>query len=78
MDAVGAFVAGVAEAFFGACGVGGIDFEIGAGEVVEEDIELGSEEVAPFFGEVAEEVVIVGEDAVVDAVEGVLFDEGEA
>jgi hypothetical protein len=60
LHAVGPFVAAVSEGFE-AAGLGdgavGIDFEVGAGEVVEQDVKAGTEESAPAFLEMTEECI---------------------
>ena len=59
-------VAAIAVAALVAFGhIGGIDLEIGAGQVVEQNVEAGVEQVAPAVDEMAEQRLLVGEQVVV-------------
>ena len=74
MHAVGTFVTAVAEGLeltgFGDRAVG-IDLEVGAGEIVEQDVVAGTEEPGPAFLEMGEECLAVNQQSVVTAVKGV-------
>ena len=59
LRAVGTLVARVAELAFVAGREGRIAFEVGAGEIVEEDVEFDSEEVFPASAQEGEEVALV-------------------
>ena len=80
LHAVGALVAAVAEGFdfarFGDRAVG-IDLEVGAGEVVEQDVVSGAEESRPAILEVGEEFFPMLQKSIVTAVEGVFGGDAE-
>jgi len=75
LDAVGAMVAAVA--MLALAILGRIALEVGPGEVIEQDLEAGTEEVAPAFLPVEEQGPLVRQEPVQAAVEGVTLGEGE-
>ena len=78
LHAVGTLVAGVTELALVVGREGRGALEVGAGEIVEQDVEFDSEEVFPTCSKEGEEVVLVIQQQVVAAVEGVLGGDGEA
>ena len=77
LDAVGALVAAIAEAALVVFVLRRIGFEIGAGQVVEQDVEAGVEEIAPAIDEMGEQRLLVGEQKVMAGVELVGLGEAE-
>jgi len=55
----------------------GVDFEVGAGQVVEQHVEAGVEQVAPAGDQMAEQLLLVGQQTVMTGVELVGFGQGE-
>ena len=78
LRAIGPLVAAVAVAAFGALRqVGGVDLEIGAGQVVKQHVEGRVEEIAPTLRQMREQRLFVGDELVVTGVELVRFREAE-
>ncbi len=78
LRAIGPFVAAVAVAAFGALRqVGGVDLEIGAGQIVEQHVEGSVEQIAPTLGQMREQSLLVSDEPVVTGVELVRFREAE-
>jgi len=77
LHAVGAFVARVAELAFVAGREGRVALEVGAGQIVEQHVEFDPEEVFPTPAQEGEEVVLVLQEQVVAAVEGVFGGDAE-
>jgi hypothetical protein len=71
-------VAAVAVPTFVALGhVGSVDLEIGAGEIVEQHVELGIEQVTPACHQVGEQICFVGQQKIVTGIEFVRFGQSE-
>jgi hypothetical protein len=78
LRAIGPPVAAVAVAAFGSLGqVGGVDLEIGAGQVVEQPVERGVEQIAPALRQMREQSLFVFEQHVVAGVELMRLGEAE-
>jgi hypothetical protein len=73
LHAVAAFIPAVAEAARVGLVVGHVALEVGAGQVVEQDLVAHAEQVAPALAQVGEEVLFVREQQVVAAVESVVL-----
>ena len=71
LHAVGAFVTAVAEAALVAFREGGIGLKIGAGHVVEQDVKVRVEQVAPAVPQMAEQGGFVGQQPVMAGIQGV-------
>jgi hypothetical protein len=69
LHAIGAFVAAVTE--FALTLLRGVALEIGAGQIVEQDVEAGIKEAAPALLKVGKQVLFVREEMIQTAIEGV-------
>ena len=78
LRAIGPLVAAVAVASLAVLRqIGGVDLEIRAGQIVEQHIEGGVEQIAPALGQMREQLLFVSEQQVVTVVELVRFREAE-
>ncbi len=67
---IGPLVAAVAVATLVSLGqIGGVDLEIGAGQIVEQHVEIGVEEIAPALRQMGEQRVLVREQQVLAGIE---------
>ena len=75
---IGPLVAAIAMASFAVLGkIGSVHLEIRAGQIVEQHVERGVEQIAPALGQVREQSLFVGEQQVVAGIELVSFGEAE-
>jgi len=78
LRAIGPLVAAVAMAALAFLRqIGGVDFEIGAGQIVEQHVEGGVEQIAPALGQMREQILFVSDKQVVTGIELVRLGEAE-